>query len=393
VTQRAVWCAGVLALGLGLSWPAAVQSKVPDLAASPVPHPAMRRVEVPAHGIALALRDGWTAETLDIYRGAAPFAGLFAESPSGRARCQARATSDHVWYSPEDPTAGIERLIEMEAGGRGNPPTATVIALPAGPAIRFDDVMSDATATGYWPALTKPWRGEDWQSYAAHTSYLILAADGTAAARLDCERPYSRGVPTDHWLSIAKTFEFLPGGPAGGPSPGRRLEVPELGIAVSLPDDWNVEQASGGVDASWPAIVRPEELGPDVSMDSVFVASAPDTDDEDVIEACTLVQYRPTDTTPEELIQLASRHEDRDTAYVVDEPLDPDMGQDTFVTEETLMPGMRRLRLESWDRPFTEQYAIAGHDAVALLWCRGPWTFGDRWLAIAETIESFPSDE
>ena len=353
----------------------------------------MRRVEVPAHGIAFALRDGWTWEVLDIYRGAAPFAGVFVQSPSGNARCQAQASKDYLWYSPDDREAGLDRLVEMARGGRTNPPTATVIDLPAGPAIRFDDVMSDATATGYWPALTRPWKREDRQSYAAHTSYLILAADGTAAARLDCERPYSRGAPADHWLSMAKTVEFLPGGPAGGPSPGRRLEVPELGIAVSFPDDWNVEQASGGVDASWPAIVRPEELGPEVTMDTVLVASAPDADDEDVVEACTLVQYRPTDATPEDLIQLASRHEDRDTADVVDEPLDPAMGQTTFVTEETPLPGMRRLRLESWNRPFTEQYAIADHDTVVFLWCRGPWTFGDRWLAIAETVESLSSEE
>ena len=45
-------------------------------------------------------------------------------------------------------------------------------------------------------------------------------------------------------------------------------------------------------------------------MDTVFHASAPHADDENVVEACAL------------LLQLASRHQDRDTADVVEDPLD-----------------------------------------------------------------------
>jgi hypothetical protein len=123
--------------------------------------------------------------------------------------------------------------------------------------------------------------------------------DSIASTRTRPER-------VDHWLPVAGTFAFLP----DGPSPGRRLEVPELGNAVSFPCDWLVEPTDGGITARSPAIVRPEELGPEVAMDTVFHASAPHADDEDVVEACAL------------LLQLASRHQDRDTADVVEDPLD-----------------------------------------------------------------------
>ena len=85
--RGAVWLAVVLALGLGLGSPMAGQATSHDPAASAGPRAAMQRVEVPAHGIAFVLPDGWTWVVLDIYRGAAPFAGVFAQSPSGNARC------------------------------------------------------------------------------------------------------------------------------------------------------------------------------------------------------------------------------------------------------------------------------------------------------------------
>jgi hypothetical protein len=378
-------------LGTSLGSPALGGSVAEERDATAGLASAAQRVEVPAHGFAFTLPDDWTWETHDYYLGVAPFAGVFAESPGGNARCQARASSAHLGYSPEDHEAGLERLIQREIAGRGDPPEPVVVSLPAGPAIRIDDVTTDATATEAWLASTRPWRGEDWLRYARWTSYLILAPDGTSSVRLDCQRPYSKGARGDRWLSFAESVEFLPGGPAEGPSPARRVEVPGS-LTISFPDDWLVELLHGGADAGAPVLVLPKWLGPDVAIHDVVVsATAPGIDAKGVIEGCTLALYRPTDTTPTEFMDLAfGRQEAVDG---LGGALPAGRHQVSLMVAETVADGIGRIRIEDSTQPFTEQYAVAGEDTIASLWCRGPWSFRDRWLPIAESIEFLPAEE
>jgi hypothetical protein len=380
-----------LLLGTSLGSPAMGGSVPEERDATAGPASAAQRIEVPAHGFAFTLPGGWMWEAYDYYLGRAPFAGVFAESPSGNARCQARASNAHVWYSPEDPDAGLERLIHSEVAGRGDPPEPVVVNMPAGPAIRIDDLMTKATTTDSWLASTRPWRGEDKIRYAHGTSYLILAPDGTASVRLDCQRPYSKGARRDRWLSLAESVEFLPGGPAGGPSPARRVEVPGLGVAISFPDDWIVELLHGGADAGTPVLVPPGWLGPDVAIHDVVVsATAPDIDARGVTEGCALALYQPTDVTPTEFMDLAFGRQEAVDA--LGGALPAGRHRVSLMAAETVADGMRRIRIEDSTQPFTEQYAIESEGTIASLWCRGPWSFGDRWLPIAETME-FLSEE
>jgi len=380
-----------LLLGASLGSPAMGGSVSEERDATAGPALAAQRIEVPAHGFAFTLPGGWKWEAHDFYPGLAPFAGVFAQSPSGSARCQARASSAHVWYSPTDRDAGLERLIHREVAGRGDPPATVVVDMPAGPAIRIDDLATKATATDSWLASTRPWRHEDGLRYARWTSYPILAPDGIASVRLDCQRPYSKGARRDRWLSLAESVEFLPEGPAEGPSPARRVEVPELGVAVSFPDDWVVEPLYGKADAGAPVLVPPEWLGPDVAIHDVVSATAPGTDARGVVEGCALALYQPTDITPTEFMDLAFERQDAGDA--LGGALPAGRHWVSLMAAETVADGMRRIRIEDSTQPFTEQYAIAGEDAIASLWCRGPWSFGDRWLPIAETIEFMSAEE
>jgi hypothetical protein len=70
------------------------------------------------------------------------------------------------------------------------------VHLPAGDAFRVhadwtEGTNQGASETWYW------WRGDEGDDYADYALHCIVDPGGSS--------------PDDHWLSIAKTFEFLPG--------------------------------------------------------------------------------------------------------------------------------------------------------------------------------------
>lgn len=172
----------------------------------PVPGPATaadgNRVVVPEAGYALTFPEGW-----DVF---ADVDSTIVERPEGR-RVRLTLLAD----GPLDPDEGLavgchvshylsagaslEATVAddvagiLEAGDQLlRAPQTTLLALPAGTAMRVEYAVA-------YPAFTK--------HYAAYTF-----ADGTFFHRLFCSGP---AAPEDAWLSIAETWEYLAADGAG----------------------------------------------------------------------------------------------------------------------------------------------------------------------------------
>ena len=50
--------------------------------------------------------------------------------------------------------------------------------------------------------------------------------------------------------------------------------MPELGVAMSFPDDWRVWDLEGLTDPVWPVLLRGEDIGPDVGRLNAGLAAA-----------------------------------------------------------------------------------------------------------------------
>ena len=154
-----------------------------------------------------------------------------------------------------------------------------------------------------------------------------------------------------------------------------RVEVPEAGMAVTFPDGWTVK--TEGADLGFIVVAGPERFGTDVRMQPIAVAEPPGQEPGGLPDACTLVQYRPIALTADEFMsKLYGQAEGigieslgRDLSFVL---LDPH----NALTERT-----------------HGQYAKAGDDAIALLWCWGQAPHEYLWRSIAESIEFLPAEE
>ena len=158
---------------------------------------------------------------------------------------------------------------------------------------------------------------------------------------------------------------------------GHRVVVPEVGIAASLPDDWTAVTVLEDPDLSFLTALAPERLGPDVEVRNVLVAYEPERPGREMPLGCTLMSYRPLALTPAQFM---------DELY----------GQSADWPVEAIHDGLSRVR--AGPGPFTserfiEQYAIAGDDAIAFLWCVGETSLGSDWLSIAESVEFLPAEE
>jgi hypothetical protein len=201
-----------LVLGPALAAPVRAAAPAPPMSSPAAVHDGTR-VEVPEHGLAVTLPAGWTW----VIRPGDPDdpsgSGLFAEAPTGDARCLARTLG-----SPGPRDLSLDQWKQWMRGRWGERSIEpVVVSLPAGPALRHDGVVSHASVTAEWPEPAVPWSTDE-LAYASMTTYAILAADGTGAAMLECQRPAALGPPDDDWLSIAQTLEFLPAAlPSQGP--------------------------------------------------------------------------------------------------------------------------------------------------------------------------------
>ncbi len=71
-------------------------------------------------------------------------------------------------------------------------------------------------------------------------------------------------------------------------------------------------------------------------------------------------------------------------------------GVDTGIAVESLDEELSRVRLDPGvvlNERYIGQYAMAGEDAIAFLWCWALERPDDYWLSTAETLEFLPAEE
>jgi hypothetical protein len=157
----------------------------------------------------------------------------------------------------------------------------------------------------------------------------------------------------------------------------QRVEIPEVGVVASFPDDWTVTSISQDPDLGFLAITRGERFGPDVNMQPVLMAEPGDQEPGDMLDACTLALYRPIAVAPAEFMEEL-------------------YGQAEGIAVESLGVQLSRVRLDPGvvlSERYNGQYAVAGEDAIAFLWCWAMERPDDYWLSIAESIEFVPVGE
>jgi len=185
------------------------------------------------------------------------------------------------------------------------------------------------------------------------------------------------------------------------PSPppwfGGRVEMPEHGFAVTLPDDWvtyaptadiasQVEAMSEFYDpALWFVVegVLRDKLDAVASRDVQLYSEAPKSN----AGRCIL------DATP---VSAATAHVAADHMYAsyVDDPaardVEPPLRVDLPAGAAYLVRmSLRQVSLDPWSP--SSIYALPMGEGVLLLFCQG--ISQDDWLSIAETIEFLPEEE
>ncbi len=228
---------GVTIVGGGfLAFAAAMAIWAPTLDVGPVLGGG--RIERPAHGFALTFPAGWTAQEVTP-EGAK---GLISDEalPDGQSLVLAAERSHRGGYclvTFDDPSVRGEPVLlgsyagATEASWTRDPEASDVrrvrVDLPAGPAWRIDVTWD----------------------HASESAYLVRGPAGLYAIEFVDDDP-----PADRWLSVARTFEFLPdaetGAVASCPVIGSgRIEQPEHGFAMTFPVGWTVEEAAEDFDA------------------------------------------------------------------------------------------------------------------------------------------------
>jgi hypothetical protein len=157
---------------------------------------------------------------------------------------------------------------------------------------------------------------------------------------------------------------------AQSPSPGPvsgRVEMPELGVTVTFPEDWEL-------DIRLEPDQAPAELGPDAMQWRILDADGPEGSD----DTCTVMLYRPTELTPAEFFERLRTDEGPDAPGV-----------------ETLDEGLYRLAGPATvlgDEVHMAFYLVEANDTLALLWCTSETAPADDWLPIALSLQLQPVD-
>ena len=205
-------------------------------------------------------------------------------------------------------------------------------------------------------------------------SYPLTVVPGTKGTVwvLDAQRPLLvdvMGALEGESTSITATAE------SETPWSGERVEVPELGVAVTFPADWTVDVAP-----------EPERgygnargLGPLTMGWSVASGRMTDPGDDEGTGGCGLVLYRPTELPLHEAMEQLI--DDRDQTFRKLGPLDG--GMYGYVGPYEFYGSRREMAF----------YALASGDAIATLMCLDDQAPPDHWRSIAESIELVPIDE
>lgn len=165
---------------------------------------------------------------------------------------------------------------------------------------------------------------------------------------------------------------------------GQRVEVPGAALAATFPADWVIEFVEEGSDRPMIVLAQPDRFGPEVGLQPLLVARAPNMDERSEATFCTLVRYAPIDITADAFLREVFGR------------------SDSFVIE-SLREGPSRVLVNDWidsriltDIPearYVDHYAVRGDDALAVLICSGVISHRPDWQSIAESIEFLPEEE
>lgn len=375
---------------------------VPAMALEPTSPPSFGgRVELPESGVAVTFPEGWLTFDLaaDIdARVKSIETALGDVFPVGRdalvADLKRRSASSELLGLSLDEQACDLRLISSSRVDLHDP--AFVAQLDA--AIQAEQGIKDYSGVApvdlpAGPAVTYGWVqvGADPQGRdLAHSGYMVDGGDRGVV--FTCE---GLKRPDDDWRSIADTIEFLPQpGPPSLVGIGGRAEVPEVGVALTWPDDWVwarysefgtdalVEQLA---DATGPAYAAEHRLLlSEIEEVSPLIGWPRDGDG-----SCVLGAYR----TDQGLEAVSS---DAKTYIEADAVLFPG----GVAMTELAIGGVKAVRLDYTqadpDRPppsVGTQYLLVHEGASYYIGCVADQAPEDRWLSIAQTLELLPGGE
>lgn len=156
-------------------------------------------------------------------------------------------------------------------------------------------------------------------------------------------------------------------GEGAPPLAGQRMAVPEMGVAVTVPDDWTIRSPNGETHAVSPSgvICRPtgSRLDEPVADPDAFID-----------EVAAMYPFFPDDgplpVVDEEVVMLPAA---RSVRLVVDLSLHPD-----------------RAQLE--EGRFFTTYLLSDGQVLAFFGCWANERPEDDWLALAETFEFLPAE-
>jgi hypothetical protein len=354
--RRRLIDAVTIVVSCGLVLAVAYEAYGPPFGLGPTVHAG--RIERPVAGYALTLPDSWRIEDVS---GVREFFG--EETPSG-------TTYDLLAVEGEGDTVAVVTIIEDEMEVSPAIMAAGLhFSLIADP--DYDDVERVAVSLPAGDAFRVDATNADGQ----HVTMYPLSVDG----RKYCVLMFIAGHrPDDRWLSIAETFEFLSPGTRtqdAGSTMAHQPERASAGSAISLPDDWEFEEAAvSGVDR-WD-----REQGTPAQQHGRFLASGGvlrsymTSDTQAGHQQCYFYDF-----TSEAAQDLVNGADDEPGVRAVERvPLD--------------LPGGRAvaldLRYESgWD---WRDYLVTDGDRWLLLGCGSLNPPEDRWLSIARTIEFLP---
>jgi len=161
--------------------------------------------------------------------------------------------------------------------------------------------------------------------------------------------------------------------------PTERVEVPELGIAVSVPDDWEVDVPLEPADPppvldgpdvrAWQALFLREPHREPAPPEIIALSGAADPD------FCSVGLYAPTGLSPRTYVDALVPEDGPDvTLEEHDDFVRLPAGPGNFFGAEV----------------FIEMYVFSDGGAIAQMMCVGEMPPGGRWLPLAESFEFLP---
>jgi hypothetical protein len=325
------------------------------------------RIERPEHGFALTFPASWTVQEVTP-EGAQTFLGgeQLLEGQSAVLAAQRWGQSSTCVVYVDDPSLRDAPVLlsrdvdgavtELRQDGSSGTIEPARIDLASGLAWRIDHLIDDVPSSMY------VLRGHD-----GYFLLYCLAAD----------------PPHDRWLSIADTFEFLPN-PVTGSVPSSpvlgsgRIERPEEGFAITVPDDWTVEEVDPAAHAWLFDSLDPAERA---LRTTVLWADQPDSDG-----FCTIVDFTRLAEEPPPWTSV----EAATASYWFASESNPEIVRTESSIEDLPAGRVGHIIAADTDDWTYGAYYFTDGDAWLYLECWSPDPPEDEWLSVAQSFEFLP---